>query len=257
VNIQRVLTISKNVFAELIRQRVMYIIIFYLVVLLVSFPFFKEISVGTENKIFIDFGLGLMGILGLIVIVFIGTSLINKEIEKRTILVLISKPVSRTEFLLGKHLGLSAVLGLMLLAMSVIYFTLLTVRQVQFPFGSILIAIIFLFFELCVLAAVALFFGSFTNTLLATLLTTAVYVMGHLSRDLLQLGAISNSSNIKNVTQSLYLILPDLGRLDLKNLAVYGILPSGIDLFLNAVYAVFYVVLLLAFANLIFSRRQF
>ncbi|MCT7951623.1 ABC transporter permease [Ancylothrix sp. C2] len=257
MNINRVLTIAKNVFSELIRQRVLYIILFYGIVLLVSFPLLKEISVGTENKIFIDFGLGLMGILGLVVIVFIGTSLINKEIEKRTILVLIAKPISRTEFLLGKHLGLSAVLGLMLVAMSAIYFALLILRQVQFSFGSILLAIVFLFFELSLLAAVALFFGAFTNTLLATLLTSAVYVMGHLSKDLLQLGEISKNSNIKNVTQALYLVLPDLGRLDLKNLAVYGILPPVTDLFLNAFYALIYVVLLLAFANLIFSRRQF
>lgn len=257
MNINRILTIAKNVFSELIRQRVLYIILFYGIVLLVSFPFFKEISVGTENKIFVDFGLGLMGIIGLVVIVFIGTSLINKEIEKRTILVLIAKPVTRTEFLLGKHLGLSAVLGLMLLAMSAIYFALLTLRQIQFPFGSILLAIVFLFFELCVLTAVALFFGSFTNTLLATFLTAAVYVMGHLSKDVLQLGEISKNTNIKNVTQALYLVLPDLGRLDLKNLAVYGILPGVSDLFLNGFYALGYVVLLLAFANLIFSRRQF
>lgn len=257
MNINRILTIAKNVFSELIRQRVLYIILFYGIVLLVSFPFFKEISVGTENKIFVDFGLALMGIIGLLVIVFIGTSLINKEIEKRTILVLIAKPVTRTEFLLGKHLGLSAVLGLMLLAMSAIYFALLTLRQIQFPFGSILLAIVFLFFELCVLTAVALFFGSFTNTLLATFLTAAVYVMGHLSKDVLQLGEISKNTNIKNVTQALYLVLPDLGRLDLKNLAVYGILPGVSDLFLNGFYALGYVVLLLAFANLIFSRRQF
>lgn len=257
MNINRIITIAKNVVSELIRQRVLYIIFFYGIVLLGSFPFFKEISVGTENKIFVDFGLGLMGIIGLIVIVFIGTSLINKEIEKRTILVLIAKPVTRTEFLLGKHLGLSAVVGLMLLAMSAIYFILLTIRQVQFPFASILLAIVFLFFELSLLTAVAVFFGSFTNTLLATFLTGAVYVMGHLSKDLLQLGEISKNTNIKNVTQALYLVLPDLGRLDLKNIAVYGILPPVTDLFLNAIYALFYVILLLAFANLIFSRRQF
>ena len=107
------------------------------------------------------------------------------------------------------------------------------------------------------LAAVAILFGVFTSSLLATSLTIAVYLMGHLSRDLLQLGDISKNPTIKSVTQGIYLVLPDLARLDLKNQAVYGILPPPAELLFNAGYGLLYIILLLTIANLIFWRREF
>jgi ABC-type transport system involved in multi-copper enzyme maturation permease subunit len=257
VNFNRILTISQNVFSEVIRERILYLIGFYAIVLFAVAPFLKAISVGTEDKILIDFGLALMGVLGLIVTLFIGTTLINKEIERRTVLLLISKPMSRSEFIAGKHLGLSAVLAVLLVAMSLIYFGFLSFQDISYPLGSMVVAILYLLFELSLLCAVAILFGVFTNSLLATCLTFAVYIMGHLSRDLLKLGDISQSGAIQTVTQTIYLIIPDLARLDLKNQAVYGLLPSVGELILNAIYGVFYIILILGISNLIFWKKEF
>ncbi|MBD2040094.1 ABC transporter permease [Microcoleus sp. FACHB-672] len=257
MNLSRILTIAIHVFWEVLRERVLYIVGFFLIVFPSAILLLKEFSVGTEKKIILDFGIALIGLLGLVVAVFVGTGLINKEIEKRTVLVTISKPVSRSEFIIGKHLGLSAVLALLVTLMTVIYLVILSLYQVKYPIGSILVAALYLFFELSLLAAVAILFGVFTSSLLATSLTISVYVMGHLSRDLLQLGDISKNPTIKNVTQGIYLVLPDLARLDLKNQAVYGILPPPTELLFNAGYGLLYIVLLLAIANLIFWRREF
>ena len=81
--------------------------------------------------------------------------------------------------------------------------------------------------------------------------------MGHFSRDLLKAGELSKNPGLERITEGIYLVLPDLSRLDLKNLAVYGILPSFADLMVNAVYGLVYTVLLLAIASLIFSQREF
>jgi ABC-type transport system involved in multi-copper enzyme maturation permease subunit len=114
-----------------------------------------------------------------------------------------------------------------------------------------------LFLQLSLITAVAIAFGVFTSSLLATLLTFAVYFMGNFSRDLVTLGTLSKNPAIENMTQSLYLVLPDLARLDLKNQAVYGQLPSLTALLENALYGILYIVALLAIATFVFSRREF
>jgi ABC-type transport system involved in multi-copper enzyme maturation permease subunit len=111
--------------------------------------------------------------------------------------------------------------------------------------------------ELMLITAVAIAFGVFTSSILATLYSFGIYLMGHFSADLLKLAKISDNANIKVFTETLYLILPDLERLNLRNDAVYGLLPDSTQLLNNAVYGIFYTILLLAIAIAIFSRRQF
>jgi ABC-type transport system involved in multi-copper enzyme maturation permease subunit len=253
----RIWAIASNGFREVIRDRVLYLIGFFALLLVIALRLLPEIAATTENKILIDFGLGAISLLGVIVAVFVGTGLINKEIEKRTVLVLIPKPVSRAEFIIGKHLGLSGVLAVLVVAMTVIYLILLSFNKIEYPLGTILVSTLYMFLELCLITAVALMFGVFTSSLLAALLTFGVYLMGNLSPDILKLGSLSRNSSIQTLTQSLYLVLPDLSRLNLKNEAVYGLLPSPQTLLSNGAYGLFYTVLLLAIAILIFSRREF
>ena len=216
-----------------------------------------EISVGADGKIFLDLGLAATSLLGAIVAIFVGTGLINKEIEKKTVIVLIPKPISRTEFIVGKHLGLSAVLAAMIAIMTVIYLAMLYWAKIPFSLSSILLSQAFLFLELAVLTAVAILFGVFTSSILATLFSFGIYFMGHISKDLLKLGAITKNENIETLTKSLYLVLPNLERFNLKNDAVYGLLPASSELFSTLLYGILYIILLLTIANLIFARRQF
>jgi ABC-type transport system involved in multi-copper enzyme maturation permease subunit len=259
MNINRILVISTNVFREAVRDRILYIIGFYGIILIAALRLLPQFAAATEDKMFLDFGLAVMSTLGLIVAVFVGAGLVNKEIEKRTLLVLISKPVSRSEFITGKYLGLSSVLGVMVAAMTAIYLVLLQLGKIAYSTPSILLAAIFLFLQLSLIAAVAISLGAFTSSLLATALTFAVYLMGNITQDLVKLGRLGRNPGLEHLTQSLYLILPDLSRLDLKNDAVYGLaaLPNSTALIGSAAYAVIYSVLLLAIAILIFSRREF
>lgn len=259
MSFRRIFTLATNVFAETIRDRVLYLIGLYAIALFAGAELLPQLAAGTGDKILLDFGLNIMSFLGLIITIFVGTNLINKEVDKKTLLVLISKPIARWELIVGKHVGLSFVLAILILSMTVIDLLVLWLNQVPFEVGSLLLASLFLFLQLSLITAVAIFFGVFTSSLLATLLTFAVYLMGHFTRDLLKFGEISESPGLQNLANGLYLILPDLARLDLKNQAIYGIeaLPEMLTLATNVVYGAVYVILLLAIASWIFARREF
>jgi ABC-type transport system involved in multi-copper enzyme maturation permease subunit len=257
MNLVRIWAIAANGFREVIRDRILYIIGFFAILLVFASRLLPEISVGAEGKIFLDLGLALTSLFGALVAIFVGTSLINKEIEKKTVLVLIPKPLSRAEFILGKHLGLTAVLGVMVAIMTFIYWLLLLGAKIPFSLGHLLIVQGFLLIELSLLTAVAIAFGVFTSSILAALLSFGIYIMGHVSSDLLKLGSISKNSSIEALTQTIYLLLPDLERLNLKNDVVYGFLPSLDRLFADALYGILYTLVLLMVAIAIFSRRQF
>jgi len=257
ISILRIWAIAANGFREVIRDRILYFIGFFALLMAFAWRLLPEIAVGTHQKIFLDLGLAAIGLLGVIVAVFVGTGLINKEIDKRTILVLIPKPLSRAEFILGKHLGLSGVLGVMLGVMLVIYLLMLLGMKVSFQPLPLIVSVFYLGLELILIAAVAIAFGVFTSSIIATLMTFGVYLMGHISKDLIQLGIISKNPNILAITKNIYLILPDLERLNFRNEAVYGLLPSADVLIANALYSLVYTGLLLGISILIFSRRQF
>lgn len=257
MNIARVWVIATNVFREVIRDRVLYLVGLYAVLMVASLRLLPEVAANTETKIILDVGLAGMQILGLVIAIFVGTGLVNKEIEKRTVLVLMAKPLSRTEFIVGKHFGLTAVLALLVALMTAIYLGVLAVGQIPYPLQSIVVSAGFLVLQLSLMTAVAIAFGVFTSSLLATLLTFTVFLMGSASANLVELGAQSKNPTVAAVTQGLYLVLPDLSRLDLKNQAVYGLLPAPDILLVNAGYAGLYILVLLAIATVIFSRRQF
>lgn len=255
----RIWVIAQNVFWETIRDRILYLAGLFAVIIVAAAALLPQVAAGTEDKILLDVGLAALGLIGLIVAVFVGTGLVNKEIEKRTVLVLIAKPVSRSEFIVGKHIGLSAVILVLLTVMSAIYLGVLSLNQIAYPLESILLSLGFLFLELSLIVAVAILFGVFTSSLLATLLTFAVYLMGHFSQDLVALSQLSENPDVQRVVQGLYLVLPDLSRLTWRNQAIYGLelFPAPPELLAHAGYGILYTFLLLLIATFIFSRREF
>jgi len=260
VNPRRMLVIAKNVFAEALRDRVLYSILFFGLLLVGSWQILPEVAAATEDKMFLDVGLGAMTVLSSIVAVFVGTGLISKEIEKRTVYILVAKPISYGELILGKHLGLSATLAVLVAAMMVLYLGICALSKTAYPsLAALAIAGGFLVIKLSLITAVAILFGVLTRPLLATLLTFGVYLMGNLSQDMVRLNQLVNNPSFSRMTDGIYLIFPDLSRLDLKNMAVYGMaaLPDRLTLLLNAGYGLVYTIGLLAIAIAIFSRREF
>ncbi|QQE63376.1 ABC transporter permease [Leptolyngbya sp. BL0902] len=257
--LSRIVVIARNVFLEVIRDRILYLMALFALVMLMATLLLPPVSAGTEQKILLDLGLAAMHLLSVIIAVFVGTGLVNKEIEKRTVLVLLAKPVSHGEFIVGKYLGLGAVLAVLLGGLGLMFTLLLGITGVPFSFVSLALATGFMLLEAMLLTAVAILFGVFTSSLLATLLTFAVYLMGHLTQDLVAFAQSSENPGLQQITNGVYLVLPDLERLNLRNLAVYGLelLPDPLTLLTHLAYGLVYSALLLALATVVFSRRQF
>jgi ABC-type transport system involved in multi-copper enzyme maturation permease subunit len=241
----RIWAVASNVFREVMRDRIFFVIGFYGLLMLGA------------DKILTDFGAAAASLLGVVVAVFVGTGLINKEIEKRTVFTIVTKPISSIEFIFGKHLGLSAVLAVLVTGMTVIYLLTLSIFNISYQFLPLLISSVFLFLELSLITAAALLFGVFTSSILALMLTFSLYLVGHLSEGMVKLAGITKNPDFQRLTDNLYLVLPDLSRLDLKNDAVYGVVPAGDVLVANAIYGIVYTVALLLATTTIFSRRQF
>jgi ABC-type transport system involved in multi-copper enzyme maturation permease subunit len=259
MNLIRIWAISSNSFREIIRDRILYVVGIFVLVMMMAWRVLPEIAPGTQDKILLDFGLAVINVLAVGIAILLGGNLINKEIDRKTILALIPKPLSRAEFIIGKHLGLSAVLAVLVALMMAIYLGVLTLAKVAYPIGPLLMTSVFLVLELMLIVAAAILFGSITSSILATLLTGLVYLAGHGSRDMVSMARLgeSKSPGFQKLADSLFVILPDLSRFDLKNSAVYSVLPSSADLWTSFGYSIIYTAVFLVITIALFSRREF
>lgn len=250
---EAVLAIALNTFREAIRDRVLYLLLAGALVIIVASRAVSLLTVGSEEKIIKDLGLSALSVFGLLTSVFVGVSLVFKEIERRTVLTLLATPVRRWQFLVGKYAGLLLVLGMNTVVMAAVLAATLLARGGTA--AELLPAVLLVFVELALVAAFAILFSSYTNPMLASLGTVAVYVVGHLSWsfDLLKKRMATGAA----LCDVLHAILPNLDRLDVKAQVVHGaVLPEGYVL-AAAVYGALYTVAVLVVACLVFERRNF
>ena len=255
----RVWAIALNAFRESVRDRVLYNLILFVLILVAASVFVSDLSLDMESQFTAALGLSAMLIFGALIATFIGVALVYKEIDKRTIYSLLSKPVHRHEFIVGKYAGLC--LTLLANTAVMVLGTELALWYVNGKFVSLHIAVLaasyLVYLELALLVAVALMFSSFTTPLLATLFSFAAYVIGHFSRDLLEMAALSNSMITRAVLTGLYYVLPNLSNFGFITEASHGrIVPLRMAISAT-VYAIVYIGILLSAAVLIFQKRNF
>jgi ABC-type transport system involved in multi-copper enzyme maturation permease subunit len=253
--VNAIVAIALNTFREAIRDRILYLILAFALVLIGVSHFVSLLTVGSEVKIVKDLGLSAISFFGLLTAVFVGVSLVFKEIERRTIYTLLAQPVRRWQFVCGKFAGLSLVLGLSVVLTGAALMVAVLFKG-ESPVGLVP-AIVLVFVELELIAAFAVLFSSFTNPILAAVGTVATYVVGHLSWsfDLLEKRMAGDVG--KAVCRGLHAVLPNLDRLNVKASAVHGLaLPPGY--FAAAVvYGLSYALLIMILACLVFERREF
>ncbi len=254
-----IVAIAANVFREAIRNRVLYAVGIHGCILLLAALLLPRIAGGAQFKMLPDIGLASMEAIAVAIAIAVGSRMIEQEIDRRTILILVSKPITRAEFILGKFFGLGAVLAAMLGLMLGLFLITLWSQSNDFSVVLAILSTGFLLLRLLLVVAIILLFGSFSSALLAMLMSLTVYLIGNLSQDLIRIGKATENLDLEQLTRGLYLILPDLSRLDIKNDVVYGFagLPDSSVLLGNAVYGVVYTIALLAITIGIFSRRQF
>jgi ABC-type transport system involved in multi-copper enzyme maturation permease subunit len=259
MNAIRIWAIGVNSFREIIRERILYAIGIFALIMVAAWQILPEVAVSAQGKMMLDLGLAVAQVLGTVVAVFVGSSLINKEIDRKTILALIPKPVSRAELIIGKHFGLSAVMAVMVVGMMVIYFGILSIAKIPFQAMPLMVSGGFLFLELMVMVSVSLMFGSMTSSLLATLLTSLIWFAGHGTQSMVERtnSGVAASAGLRKISDIMFMALPDLSRLDLKNDAVYGVLPATQVLWGSVGYSFLFTAIFLGITIGIFSRRQF
>ena len=255
----RISAIARNAFREALRDRVLYNLVLFVLLLTAAAIFIGELSGGQERKIIVDLGLSAMLLFGVFIAIFVGVGLVYKEIERRTIYAIFSKPVGRGEFLLGKYLGLCLTLLVNVLVMGVgVSLALLYVsRGWDSLIPTIWPAVLLIYLELMLLTAVALLFSSFSSPALSALLTFLVFVIGHFSADLKALAASMGSAGARWFFTGLYYLLPNLSNYSFITPAAHGRTPDAGFVFVTALYALVYIAVILATATLIFSRRNF
>jgi ABC-type transport system involved in multi-copper enzyme maturation permease subunit len=257
---RRLLAIARNAFREAVRDRVLYNLVFFVLLLIVGAIFLGELSAAQESKIIIDLGLSAMLLFGAFISIFVGVGLVYKEIERRTIYAIFSKPVGRGEFLVGKYLGLCLTLLVNVLVMGVgLSLALLYVRRGggDTPILNIWPAILLIYVELMILTAVAILFSSFSTPALSALLTFFVFIIGHFSADLKSFASSTGTTGARYFFGALFYLLPNLSNYSYITPAAHGQTPSPSLVLASLAYAVVYITVLLAAATLIFNRRNF
>jgi ABC-type transport system involved in multi-copper enzyme maturation permease subunit len=252
----KIRAIALNTFKEAIRDRILYLLLFFAALFIIFSRILALLTVGDRAKIIMDAGLASLSLFGVLMAIIIGTGLVYKEIDKRTIYTLLAKPIQRYQFLLGKYLGLLLTLLVMLALMTLIFLVLIFLHRYPIE-GDFFLAILFIFVELCLITAVALLFSCFSTPILSTLFSLSFYFIGHLSWGLETLIGKISQGGFKALARILYLFLPDLENFNFKTEVVHHLpIPPKIILH-SSLYGIFYTVFILAIAMLVFRRKDF
>jgi len=253
----RILTIARNAFREAVRDRVLYNLIVFVLLITASAIFLGELTAGQEARVIVNLGLSAILIFGTFIAIFVGVSLVWKEIEKRTVYSIFSKPVGRGEFIVGKYLGLCLTLLVNVLVMGAgVSLALLYVEGGRLAW-TIWGAVALIFFELTIITAVSILFSSFSTPALSALLTFSAFVIGHFSSGLREFAEDMGSKGAVAFFNAIYYLLPNLSNFSFIVNAANGDVPPAGMLAAAAAYTIVYDLILLTLAVTIFSRRNF
>ena len=247
--------IAANTIRESVRSKLLYGLLFFAVLLIGSSTIIASLSYVERERILQDIGLGAVRLFGVAIAIFIGINLIYKEVDRRTVYTILSKPLSRGEFLIGKFLGLTLTIWLQTAIMAVAFVgvSLATEATLGWPHAAffVLMAV-----ELALIVGVATLFSAFTTPILAAFFTGGTWMIGHLTRSLRDLGAASESPVLEKATWLLHRTFPDLESFNLATEAAH-LLPVAIsDVVLPVLYGMGYLTLILFAAVAVFERRD-
>ncbi|MEI7510972.1 MAG: ABC transporter permease subunit [Candidatus Peregrinibacteria bacterium] len=248
------LALSKNTFRETIRDRILYTIVFFGILMVLSSKLMADLSARADDKVLVDFGFAMIHIFGIIISIFVGTQLIARETEGKTIMLLLSKPISPATFVISKFLGLGSVLAILTLIMGGIFFILAPFQPVY------LLVLLGMFLSFLFLLALSLFFSSFLSPLLAAFSTLLIFVLGNITDDFYAFVTYMKegvSGVFYWVGWGTYHFFPNFENINWKNAVVYGIDFSSFDMAIGVLVTILYIALLTFGAVKFFEKKEF
>jgi len=249
------MAIARNTFREALRDRVLYLFLGFALLLLASSKLFGLLTVGDEGKVIKDFGLAGIQFFTMLIAVMMSVLLISREVDSRTVYNILTKPVRRWQFLIGKYLGLLATVALNLALMTAVLLAVTVVYLGEFDAG-LLFAAAMILLEMALLTAFATLFAVLARPMLGTVFTLAVFVIGHVSEDIWVLTKHVNSGLVRPLVAALYAVLPNLERFNFKSEVVHDVGISSGEVALTVAYGLAYTAMVLVLACARFRARD-
>ncbi len=251
----RLWALASNTFREAVRDRVLYSILFFAVGVILLSLALEEITIGDQDKVVRSVAQGAIDLFGSIIAMFLGVSLVWKEIERKTVYTVLSKPIPRSMFVLGKYLGLMMTIVVEIAILLVVYCGLMVAQQ-GFPPTVVFVSMGTLLLELALLCAWATLFSTYSAPMTAAAFTLGIFAVGHLADDIRLFGSQAESPTVRQVATVLYWALPNFEIFNLRAIAVHE-RPIPWDRVWSAVaYGLLYTGAVLGVAMAVFQRRD-
>lgn len=242
-------------FREAVRNRVTVVVAVFALVLIAMTSLVMNVTIFSLDRVVTDFGLGVMSLLMISLAVFMSVGMLNRELERRTVFLIVSRPISRSVFIVGRYLGIIITLTLLLAAMTLVYAVQLWIFDVP-PTSSMPAAIGGLWCQLLLLSAMGVFFSAFSGQITSAVCVVGLYLVGQWTGDLNTL-ALKLGPVLAAVARGGYYVLPNFARMDFKVQAAAGASVSGVEFLDGLGTSVGWTLLFLVGATLLFRRRDF
>ncbi|MDH4187319.1 MAG: ABC transporter permease [Nitrospira sp.] len=253
---QAVIVVAGNTFRETIRDKILYNLVLFAVLLIGTSVLLGTLTIGEQARIINDLGLAAINLVAVVIAIFVGIGLVTKELERRTIYTILARPITRVQFVLGKYLGLGFIVFVNIAIMFGMFLGTIGLTG-NIIHGSLFQAVALILVETLLVMAMALFFSTFTSSILSATMTLGLYVIGHLTSDLKDIAEKSQSQLTEAILTALYYACPNLELLNVKGQAASGLVIEIGYLATATAYGLLYAGLLLTGACLIFQRRDF
>lgn len=251
----RIYAVAANTYREAIRDKVLYVLLFFAAATILSSKLLGYISVGEDQKVIVDISLTAISVFGALIAIFVGTNLVYKEIDKRTVYTILATPIWRFEFIVGKFLGLMALLAVVCAATGAVagLYIVLSGGAVT---PALAVAVLLIYMKLMLVTAVSILLSTVTSPILGALVVFSFYVFGHATGVLVDLpGTISNST-VKTILEWVYYVLPNLANFDIRS-EVANRVPVDVGYIeWTALYGILWTGLFLVLAALAFERKD-
>jgi len=248
-------TIAINTFRETVRDKLLYSLVAFAVLAIGGSWLAGSVSLGQDVRVIQDFSLTAMLVFLLIITIFIGTQLVYREVERKTIYLTLTKPISRDLFYLGKFVGLAITIAVSALVMAVIFLGLLWFKTKAVPVSAMM-AVLFIILEAWLLTAVGLLFSAFTSPIASAVYTFCLFLIGHSSATIWAIAAKAQPV-VRELLQGVYYIFPNLEKFNLRNEVIFNFVPSATQIEAVLLYFAAYTGVLLLLGLLAFRRDEF
>ena len=252
----RICAVCENTFKESLRQRILIILLVFALLIIIVSVFLGPFALGEVPKIVRDVGLSAASFFSILIVIIIGSTLIRKDIEKRTIYTVITKPVRRSEIILGKFSGLLLLIMIIQIMMTIIQQLVILIFEGAFDPG-ILLALPFSLLEIMILLGILLVFSSFSSPTLSAIMGVVFYIIGHASPDLKLFADQSKIPAMKFIAYGFYYIMPNLENFNFRLELVHKLPLYADQLMFTVAYGLIYTIFLVYLAILVFEGREF